>query len=155
VVDRRQVSQRRERGVGGDPLGHGERAVAGGAAGAVGHRDEVRPEALELADRLPELALTGLGLGREELEGEQRLTAREHVADRRGSHPPSLGGRRPAPAAIPSGPMSRSLNPSPLDREDLRQRVQKCLNAFVAGQQHVLDAVSAELGPLTDALSTS
>ena len=41
----------------------------------------------------------------------------------------------------------------PLDREDLRQRVQKCLNAFVAGQQHLLDAVSAELSPLTDALS--
>ena len=43
--------------------------------------------------------------------------------------------------------------PSPLDREDLRQRVQKCLNAFVAGQQHLLDAVSAELTPLTDALT--
>jgi geranylgeranyl diphosphate synthase type I len=45
-----------------------------------------------------------------------------------------------------------SSSPAPLDREDLRQRVQKCLNAFVAGQQHVLDAVSEELGPLTDAL---
>ncbi|HWG93526.1 MAG TPA: polyprenyl synthetase family protein [Mycobacteriales bacterium] len=41
---------------------------------------------------------------------------------------------------------------SPLDREDLRQRVQKCLNAFLAEQQHVLDAVSEELVPLTDAL---
>ena len=40
----------------------------------------------------------------------------------------------------------------PLDREDLRQRVQKCLNAFVAGQQHLLDAVSEELSPLSDAL---
>jgi geranylgeranyl diphosphate synthase type I len=49
--------------------------------------------------------------------------------------------------------MSRSLNASPLDREDLRQRVQKCLDEFVAGQQHVLDAVSEELSPLTDALS--
>jgi geranylgeranyl diphosphate synthase, type I len=48
--------------------------------------------------------------------------------------------------------MSRSSSPAPLDREDLRQRVQKALNAFVAGQQHVLDAVSEELAPLTDAL---
>jgi len=45
------------------------------------------------------------------------------------------------------------LERSPLDRGDLRQRVQKCLTAFVADQQHVLDAVSVELGPLTDALA--
>ena len=50
----------------------------------------------------------------------------------------------PAPAAD---------RPPPLDREDLRQRVQKCLDGFVAGQQHVLEAVSEELGPLVDALS--
>jgi geranylgeranyl diphosphate synthase type I len=48
---------------------------------------------------------------------------------------------------------SDPTSPAPLDREDLRQRVQKCLSAFVAGQQHVLDAVSEELAPLTDALS--
>jgi geranylgeranyl diphosphate synthase type I len=42
---------------------------------------------------------------------------------------------------------------SPLDRGDLRQRVQKSLNAFVAGQLPLLDAISAELGPLTDALT--
>ncbi len=41
---------------------------------------------------------------------------------------------------------------APLDRADLRQRVQKALDAFVAGQLPVLDAVSAELSPLTDAL---
>jgi geranylgeranyl diphosphate synthase type I len=52
-----------------------------------------------------------------------------------------------------STPPSPSQRVSPLDREDLRQRVQKCLNAFVAGQQPVLDAVSEELGPLTDALT--
>jgi geranylgeranyl diphosphate synthase, type I len=48
--------------------------------------------------------------------------------------------------------MSRS-SPAPLDREDLRQRVQKCLNGFVGHQQHVLDAVSEELSPLTDAVT--
>jgi geranylgeranyl diphosphate synthase type I len=41
---------------------------------------------------------------------------------------------------------------APLDRADLRQRVQKALDAFVAGQLPVLDAVSTELSPLTDAL---
>ncbi|MBC7374710.1 MAG: polyprenyl synthetase family protein [Frankiales bacterium] len=40
-----------------------------------------------------------------------------------------------------------------MDREDLRQRVQKALNAFVAGQLPTLDAISEELGPLTDALT--
>ncbi|HWH30018.1 MAG TPA: polyprenyl synthetase family protein [Mycobacteriales bacterium] len=44
-------------------------------------------------------------------------------------------------------------SPAPLDREDLRQRVQKCLDEFVARQQHVLDGVSEELGPLTDGLT--
>ena len=42
---------------------------------------------------------------------------------------------------------------SPLDREDLRQRVQKALHAFVSGQLPALDAISEELGPLTDALT--
>jgi geranylgeranyl diphosphate synthase, type I len=46
-----------------------------------------------------------------------------------------------------------SSSTGPLDREDLRQRVQKSLNAFVAHQQHVLDAVSEELSPLTDAVA--
>jgi geranylgeranyl diphosphate synthase type I len=46
-----------------------------------------------------------------------------------------------------------SSSPGPLDRADLRQRVQKCLNAFVGGQQHMLDAVSAELSPLTETLA--
>ncbi len=41
----------------------------------------------------------------------------------------------------------------PLDRADLRQRVQKALDAFVAGQLPRLDAVSEELAPLTDALT--
>jgi geranylgeranyl diphosphate synthase type I len=41
---------------------------------------------------------------------------------------------------------------APLDRADLRQRVQKALDAFVASQLPVLDSVSPELSPLTDAL---
>jgi geranylgeranyl diphosphate synthase type I len=45
------------------------------------------------------------------------------------------------------------MTPLPLDRADLRQRVQKALDAFVAGQLHRLDGVSEELGPLADALT--
>jgi len=45
------------------------------------------------------------------------------------------------------------MSTGPLDRDDLRQRVQKSLSAFVAGQLPALDAVSEELSPLTDALS--
>jgi geranylgeranyl diphosphate synthase type I len=40
-----------------------------------------------------------------------------------------------------------------MDRADLRQRVQKELSAFLARQTPVLDAVSEELGVLSDALS--
>jgi geranylgeranyl diphosphate synthase, type I len=56
--------------------------------------------------------------------------------------------RRRYPPGVDRTPSS----PRPLDREDLRQRVQKCLDEFVTGQQHVLDGVSEELGQLTDAL---
>ena len=42
---------------------------------------------------------------------------------------------------------------APLDRADLRQRVQKALDAFVARQLPALDGVSAELSPLSDALA--
>ena len=45
------------------------------------------------------------------------------------------------------------MSTDPLDRADLRQRVQKALDGFVAGQLPLLDAISEELGPLTDALS--
>ena len=45
------------------------------------------------------------------------------------------------------------MSTDPLDREDLRQRVQKALDGFVAGQLPGLDGISEELGPLTDALS--
>ena len=40
-----------------------------------------------------------------------------------------------------------------LDRDDLRQRVQKALGEFVGGQLPVLDGISVELSPLTDALT--
>ncbi|MCW2608628.1 MAG: polyprenyl synthetase [Frankiales bacterium] len=45
------------------------------------------------------------------------------------------------------------MGPAPLDRADLRARVQKALDAFVGGQLPRLDRVSAELAPLTDALT--
>ena len=54
---------------------------------------------------------------------------------------------------VPSGSMSPSPAPGPLDAADLRQRVQKALNAFVAAQVPMLDTISPELSPLTDALS--
>ncbi|MCW2616093.1 MAG: polyprenyl synthetase, partial [Frankiales bacterium] len=45
------------------------------------------------------------------------------------------------------------MSTAPLDREDLRQRVQKALDEFVGRQLPALDAISEELGPLTDALT--
>jgi len=57
------------------------------------------------------------------------------------------------PHAVRSEAMSAATSSGPLDREDLRQRVQKALNAFVGGQLPALDAISTELGPLTDALT--
>ncbi len=42
---------------------------------------------------------------------------------------------------------------SPLDRADLRQRVQKALDGFVGLQAPRLDRVSEDLGPLVDALT--
>jgi geranylgeranyl diphosphate synthase type I len=41
----------------------------------------------------------------------------------------------------------------PLDREDLRQRVQKALDGFLAEQVSILDGISEELSALTDALT--
>ena len=48
----------------------------------------------------------------------------------------------------------RSLppEPGPLDRDDLRARVQKSLDAFVAAQLPLLESVGEELAPLADAL---
>ena len=43
---------------------------------------------------------------------------------------------------------------TPLDAEDLRVRVQKSLDEFVQGQVPRLDAVSEDLGPLIDAVSS-
>ena len=45
------------------------------------------------------------------------------------------------------------MSSDPLDSADLRHRVQKALNAFLAAQVPLLDAISPELSPLTDALS--
>ena len=56
-------------------------------------------------------------------------------------------------AATDATPYPPSVSTDPLDREDLRQRVQKALDGFLAGQLPVLDAISEELSPLTDALA--
>ena len=44
------------------------------------------------------------------------------------------------------------MSPGPLDRDDLRARVQKSLDAFVADRLPVLEAVSEDLAPLADSL---
>jgi len=44
------------------------------------------------------------------------------------------------------------MSPGPLDRDDLRARVQKGLDAFVADRLPVLEAVSEDLGPLAETL---
>jgi hypothetical protein len=49
--------------------------------------------------------------------------------------------------------MTPSPAPGPLDVADLRQRVQKALDGFLAGQLPQLDSISEELSPLTDALA--
>ena len=58
-----------------------------------------------------------------------------------------------APSAASAPSATSATGSGPLDREDLRQRVQKALNGFVAGQLPALDVISTELGPLTDALT--
>jgi geranylgeranyl diphosphate synthase type I len=42
---------------------------------------------------------------------------------------------------------------SPLDVEDLRPRVQKAVDDFIAGQRYILDGVSDDLDPLAEAVS--
>jgi geranylgeranyl diphosphate synthase type I len=46
------------------------------------------------------------------------------------------------------------VTPSPLDAEDLRTRVQKTLDDFVGTQVPRLDAISDDLGPFVDAVTT-
>lgn len=72
----RQVRQRQQRRLSGDPLGHPYGAVLRGTPGAVRDRHKSGPDALELADRLPQIRLSPIVLGREELETERRFAAR-------------------------------------------------------------------------------
>ena len=62
------MRRRRQHGLGEDALDRCVRALAGRTAGAVGHRDEVRLERREPADRLPQRLLHFRGLRRKELE---------------------------------------------------------------------------------------
>lgn len=48
--------------------------------------------------------------------------------------------------------MPAADHPSPLDTEDLRTRVSKSLQGFLAGQVDVLDEVSADVAPLSDSV---
>ena len=56
------------------------RALARGAAGAVGHRYEARPQRLEPPDRVPQRLLHLLRLGREELEGDIDVAVADQAA---------------------------------------------------------------------------
>jgi geranylgeranyl diphosphate synthase, type I len=57
------------------------------------------------------------------------------------------------PRAVLAGPEPPEPDPAaPLDSADLRSRVHKVLSAFLAKQGPALDAISEDLGPLTDAI---
>ena len=135
-----EVRDRGHRGLGRDALGDAYRAVAGRAAGAVGHRHERRGQPLELAQRLPQRALALVGLGREELERVRVPALGEQLADRAGAarhrrcvsvgHGAILTGLPPN-SSMPAAPYAHCGVRAPLDAEDLRVRVQKSLDDFV------------------------
>lgn len=60
----------------------------------------------------------------------------------------------PLSSLTDAGPqrVSDSDAAAPLDTADLRSRVHKVLSAYLAKQTPTLDAISADLGPLTDAI---
>jgi geranylgeranyl diphosphate synthase type I len=66
--------------------------------------------------------------------------------------PAILAGRTLNGVAAP--PASSASPGSPLDSEDLRVRVQKSLDEFVAGQVPRLDSISEDLSPLVEAISS-
>ena len=82
VPDAREVRHRRQRGLLEHALGEAHGAVAGAATRAVGDRHEAGSDLLEAADRVPELRLGGVVLGREELEAEGRSGSVDHGRDR-------------------------------------------------------------------------
>ena len=71
-ADAGQMRGRRQLGFVQDAGDGGMGALAGRAAGAVGHRDEVGRERRQPLDGVPQAALHLLGLRREELEGDRR-----------------------------------------------------------------------------------
>ncbi len=74
-VDAGQVRHRLDVELVADARHQVDGARAHGAAGAVRHRDERRLELAQVRDRLEELTHAVVGLGREELEREDRLTS--------------------------------------------------------------------------------
>ena len=79
--DAGEVRDGGQRRLAGDLAGDPHRPVARGAPGAVGHRDECRAQGLDVADRLPEHALTVVGLRREQLERERPLPRRQRLPE--------------------------------------------------------------------------
>ena len=73
-ADAGQMRGRQQRGLAEDAGDGGMGALAGRSAGAIGHRDEIRRERRQPVDGLPQVLLHLLGLRREELEGDRRLS---------------------------------------------------------------------------------
>ena len=77
-----QVGHREHRGLARDPSGQAHRGAAAAAARAVGDRDEGRVVGFERAHGVPQLGLSGLVLGREELEREGAPARSDQVGER-------------------------------------------------------------------------
>jgi hypothetical protein len=74
--DAGQMGGRGQLGFGDDPLDGGVGALAGRAAGAVGHRHKARPERRQRLDRPPQRFGHRFGLGREKFEADGDVAAR-------------------------------------------------------------------------------
>ena len=83
--DAGEMRGRRQRGLGQDALDGRVGALARRAAGAIGHRDEIRPQRREPLDRLPQRLLHLLGLRRKELERDADRARRRRLAQRLGA----------------------------------------------------------------------
>ena len=173
VPDAREVRHRCQRGLLEHPLGEAHGAVAGAAARAVGDRHEAGSDLLEVTDRVPELRLGGVVLGREELEAEggtgpsimagiDRVKRAARVIDGRravchvahdratGStargQPTAWSGLRVGWRRLPD--TMEDLVQTPTDLDGLRRRVQQAINGQIAGASTSLTEIGPEIDPL-------
>ncbi len=83
--DAGQMRRRRQRRLVQDALDGGMGALAGGAAGAIGHRDEIRAQRRKPRHRLPQRLLHLLRLGRKEFERDADAALAAGVGDAAGA----------------------------------------------------------------------